>query len=277
MNGHSVWPRRLLVILCSAIFLFLMLPLVIVFPLSVSSASFLQFPPPGFSWKWFEAFFGSASWLRAAALSFQVGAATAVLTALLGVPVAFFITRARSRWLVTVVDKIVVTPMIIPPVVTAIAVYSLFSGWRWVGSWYALVLAHTILALPLMVIVVTSGLRQFDIGLEQAALGLGAGRLRAFFYVTLPLIRPSILTGVLFAFMTSFDDLIVALFLSGSNMTLPKKMFENIGYALDPTIAVVCVLQILLLVVIGGGWHVWMRRAGARGMARRMAIPGAMR
>ena len=275
MTATSGWGRSLLLAFCVLVFAFLMLPLVIVFPLSVSSASFLQFPPPGFSWKWFEAFFSSASWMRATMLSLQVAILTGLLSAALGVPVAFYLTRTRVTWAKVIVDKIVVLPMIVPSIVIAIAIYSLMSSLRWVGTWYGLVLAHTVLALPLMVIVVTSGLKQFDVALEQAAIGLGASRIRAFVHVTFPLIRPSILSGLLFAFMTSFDDLIVALFLSGSNVTLPKKMFENIGYALDPTIAAVCVLEITLLIVIGGLWYVLAYR-GSVSSSGRGGVPGVV-
>jgi putative spermidine/putrescine transport system permease protein len=274
MTAASGLGRLILVTFCVLVFAFLMLPLVIVFPLSVSSASFLQFPPPGFSWKWFEAFFSSASWMRSATLSLQVATLTALLSAFLGVPVAFYLTRARTPWIKAIVEKVMVVPMIVPSIVIAITIYSLMSGLRWVGTWYGLVLAHTVLALPLMVIVVTSGLKQFDVALEQAAIGLGANQIRAFIHVTFPLIRPSVLSGLLFAFMTSFDDLIVALFLSGSNTTLPKKMFENIGYALDPTIAAVCVLEISVLIVVGGLWYILAyRNSGSSGAG----MPGMVR
>lgn len=267
------WPRVLLVGFCSLVFTFLMLPLLIVFPLSVSASSLLQFPPPGLSWRWFDAFFASPSWRNAMLLSIEVGLATAILSTALGVPIAFFLARGRRRWLVWLVDKVSVTPMIVPSMVTAVSVYSLFSSWHLIGSATALVLGHTVLALPLMVIVVTAGLRQFDVTLEDAALGLGASQARAVFHVTLPLIRPSVLCGAFFAFMASFDDLVVALFLSGSNMTLPKKTFENIGYALDPTIAAVSALQIVFLLLVGALWYgVSQRMASRRGTAR--LIPG---
>lgn len=245
------------------VFAFLLLPLLVVFPLSLSSAEFLQFPPPGWSLRWFEAFLGSPSWIEATLRSIGIGLATATLASLLGIPAAFFLVRTPSRAFAAVFDKILVAPMIVPPVVIAVVAYGLFSRMQLIGSWWILTAAHTVLALPLVVVVVTAGLREFDRSLENAALGLGAGRIEAFFLIVFPIIRPSVVSGFFFAFMTSFDDLIVAIFLAGGNMTLPKKMFENISFALDPTIAAVCVLQILCLVVGGAIWRglLWRQRS----------------
>ena len=145
--------------------------------------------------------------------------------------------------------------MIIPSIVTAVVVYRLFASYRMIGTMPALVLGHTILALPFVVLVVSAALRTFDTTQEDAAMGLGAGRLRAVFYITLPQLRPSILSGAFFAFMASFDDLILALYLSGS------KPFENIRLAIDPTIAAVSVLQILFVLALGGAWYAFARGA----------------
>jgi putative spermidine/putrescine transport system permease protein len=152
---------------------------------------------------------------------------------------------------VALVDRLTLLPLVVPTIITAVAVYGLFAPLQMIGTWYGLVLAHTVLALPFVAVVVTAALRGFDLSLENAALGLGASRFRAILHVTLPQIRPSIFAGAFFAFMASFDDLVVALFLSGSNMTLPKKTFENIMFAIDPTIAAVSVLQIVFVVGVG--------------------------
>jgi len=253
------WLRGLLVGFCAIVFAFLMLPLAVVFPLSVSSATYLQFPPPGFSWRWFESYFGSPSWMQATLISIEVACMTAVLAVLLGVPLAFYLARGRAQWLTAAVDKVMVSPLIIPSIVTAIVAYSLFAPYQMIGTRSALVLGHTILALPFVVVVVTAALRGFDLTLEDAAMGLGAGRMRAILYVTLPVIRPSILSGAFFAFMASFDDLIIALYLSGSNMTLPRKTFENILFAIDPTIAAISVLQILFVVLLVAAWFAFAR------------------
>lgn len=257
MQSKSLLFRLALRLYCSIVFAFLMLPLVIVFPLSVSSANYLQFPPPGFSWRWFESYLGSPSWMRATALSIEVGCITSAFAVLLGVPLAFYLTRARWRVVSTVIDKLSISPLIIPSIVTAIVVYRLFASYRMIGTMPSLVLGHTVLALPFVVVIVSAALRTFDTTQEDAAMGLGAGRMRAVFYITLPQLRPSILSGTFFAFMASFDDLILALYLSGSNMTLPRKTFENVLFAIDPTIAAVSVLQILFVVVLAAAWHVF--------------------
>jgi putative spermidine/putrescine transport system permease protein len=261
MRSKSLLFRAALNLYCSIVFAFLMLPLVIVFPLSVSSATYLQFPPPGYSWRWFESYFGSLSWMQATVLSIEVGCITSAFAVLLGVPLAFYLTRARWRIVSSVVEKLCISPLIIPSIVTAIVVYRLFASYRLIGTMPALVLGHTILALPFVVVVVSAALRTFDATQEDAAMGLGAGRFRAVFFITLPQLRPSILAGAFFAFMASFDDLILALYLSGSNMTLPRKTFENIQFAIDPTIAAVSVLQILFVVALGGAWYVFARSA----------------
>jgi ABC-type spermidine/putrescine transport system permease subunit II len=111
------------------------------------------------------------------------------------------------------------------------------------------VLGHTVHAIPYVVIIMTAALRTFDIALENAAMGLGASRARAIWRVTLPQIRPALISAVFLAFISSFDELVIAMFLGGANMTLPKKMFDNIINAIDPTIAAVSVLQIVIVTI----------------------------
>ena len=241
--------RRALVIACTAIYIFLMLPLLVVFPISLSSAAYMQFPPPGLSWQWYERFLEDPQWVDATVRSLYVGVATAILALALGVPLAFSLVRGRfpGRWLV---DRIALAPLIVPTIILSIAVYGMFAKLKLIGEWYGLVIAHTVLALPFVVLVMSAGLRDFDRGLEQAAEGLGASRTRTLLKITLPLLRPSLVSAGLLAFISSFDELVVALFLAGPNMTLPKKMFDNILMEIDPTIAAVSVMQILLVSIV---------------------------
>ncbi|MBS0549980.1 MAG: ABC transporter permease [Proteobacteria bacterium] len=226
-----------------------MLPLLVVFPISLSSAAYMQFPPPGLSWQWYERYLDDPQWIDATIRSLYVGAATAILALALGVPLAFSLVRGRfpGRWLL---DRIALAPLIVPTIILSISVYGLFAKLKLIGEWYGLVIAHTVLALPFVVLVMAAGLRDFDRALEQAAEGLGASRLRTLFRVTLPLLRPNLVSAALLAFISSFDELVVALFLAGPNMTLPKKMFDNILMEIDPTIAAVSVMQILLVSVV---------------------------
>jgi putative spermidine/putrescine transport system permease protein len=241
--------RRTLVAACAVIYLFLMLPLLVVFPISLSSAPYMQFPPPGLSWQWYERYLDDPQWIDATVRSLYIGVATAVLALALGVPLAFSLVRGKfiGRGLL---DRIAMAPVIVPTIILSVSVYGLFAKLKLVGAWYGLVIAHTVLALPFVVLVMVAGLRDFDRGLEQAAEGLGASRWRTLWRITLPLLRPSLVSAALLAFITSFDEVVVALFLAGANMTLPKKMFDNILMEIDPTIAAVSVMQIILVTVV---------------------------
>jgi len=241
--------RRALIVACAVIYLFLMLPLLVVFPISLSSAAYMQFPPPGLSWQWYERYFDDPQWIDATVRSLYIGVATAILALALGVPLAFSLVRTKFIGRV-LVDRLALAPLIVPTIILSVSLYGLFARLKLIGEWYGLVVAHTVLALPFVVLVMSAGLRDFDRGLEQAAEGLGASRTRTLLRVTLPLLRPSLVSAGLLAFLSSFDELVVALFLAGPNMTLPKKMFDNILMEIDPTIAAVSVMQILLVSVV---------------------------
>jgi putative spermidine/putrescine transport system permease protein len=241
--------RRVLVLAGAAIYLFLMLPLLVVFPISLSSAPYMQFPPPGLSWQWYERFLDDPQWIEATWRSLYIGAATALLALALGVPLAFSLVRGTFRGR-TLLDRLALAPIIVPTIILSVAVYGLFAKLKLIGAWYGLVVAHTVLALPFVVLVMSAGLRDFDHRLEEAAEGLGASRWRTLSRITLPLLRPSLVSAGLLAFISSFDELVVALFLAGPNMTLPKKMFDNILMEIDPTIAAVSVMQILLVSLV---------------------------
>lgn len=243
--------RAALTVFTALVFTFLMLPLLVVFPISVSSAPYLQFPPPGFSWQWYERFLDDPLWIEAAIRSFKVALLCTALSMGLGVPLSFALVRSRMRGM-RVVDKLVAAPIIVPTIIISIAVYSLFAQLRLIGEWYGIAIAHTILALPFVVILVSAGLRTFDEAQEQAAMGLGASWGVAVWRITLPQLRPSLVSAAFLAFVSSFDELVIAMFLSGASMTLPKKMFDNILLEIDPTIAAVSVLQILLACICLG-------------------------
>ncbi|HTR88286.1 MAG TPA: ABC transporter permease, partial [Reyranella sp.] len=230
--------RRLLVVAAAIIYFFLMLPLLVVFPISLSSAQYMQFPPPGFSWQWYERYLDDPQWIDATVRSLYIGVSTAILALAVGVPLAFTLVRRRFRGRVFL-DRLALAPLIVPTIIVSVGIYGLFAKLKLIGEWYGLVLAHTVLALPFVVLVIVAGLRDFDRALEQAAEGLGASRVRTLLRVTLPLLRPSLVSAGLLAFISSFDELVVALFLAGPNMTLPKKMFDNILMEIDPTIAAV--------------------------------------
>jgi putative spermidine/putrescine transport system permease protein len=241
--------RKILIAVCAAIYLFLMLPLLVVFPISLSSAPYMQFPPPGFSWQWYERFLADPQWIDATIRSLQIGLATSVLALALGVPLSFSLVRGKfpGRQLL---DRLTMAPIVVPTIIFSVAIYGLFAKMKLIGEWYGLALAHTVLALPFVVLVMIAGLRDFDRALEQSAEGLGASRWQTLRRITLPILRPSLISAGLLAFISSFDEVVVALFLAGARMTLPKKMFDNILMEIDPTIAAVSVMQILLVAIV---------------------------
>ena len=244
----SAWTISLYVY-CALVFAFLMLPMVIVALLSFSSSPYLVFPPPGFSLRWYATYFGDPIWIDATLRSFKVGLATTAAATVLGTLLAFSLVRGRYPGK-AVVDQLSIAPLIVPTIVYSVAIYGLFAQLRMIGQWPAIALAHTIHTLPFVVLIVGAALRTFDIGQEQAAIGLGATRFQAVTRVTLPQIRPALISAAFLVFISSFDELVIAMFLGGSRMTLPKKMFDNIMNDIDPTIAAVSVLQIVLVVIV---------------------------
>ncbi|MEJ1975787.1 MAG: ABC transporter permease [Acetobacteraceae bacterium] len=231
--------------LSTLVLVFLVLPIVIVVPLSLSSGHYLSFPPPGLSVQWYASFFSSSSWTDAALMSIEVGVPVTILAVLLGTPAAIGLQRGRfPGW--QIVNGLVLSPLIVPGIVVAIGAYFVYAQYGLVGNPIALILGHTCIAVPFVVINVTSALEAVDPRLEKAALSLGAAPWPTFRQVTLPLIAPGVMAGAVFAFITSFDELLISLFLSGTGaVTLPRRMFDEIRYDIDPTIAAVSSLLIL--------------------------------
>jgi putative spermidine/putrescine transport system permease protein len=245
------------------ILLFLALPIVVVMVVSFSSASYLTFPPPTFGLRWYTAYFTSDDWLRSTWLSLWVAACVVVLATLLGTLAAVGVGRLPGA-LRVLASALIMSPLIVPVIVAAIGIYYAFARYGLVGTPVGLILAHTCLAVPFVFISVSASLAGIDPRLEQAALGLGATPSGSFFQITLPLIRPGVLAGALFAFVTSFDELVVALFLSGSGaVTLPRRMWDDVLYQIEPTIAAVSTLTIVLTVVLMGCAHLLRKRAPA--------------
>jgi putative spermidine/putrescine transport system permease protein len=245
----------------TAVLLFMALPILIIVVLSFSSASYLTFPPPAFGVRWYRAYFGSAEWLAATGLSLSIAASVVVLATVLGTLAALGLAQLPPL-LRTIAAALILSPLIVPVIVVAIGIYYAYSRYGLVGTPIGLVLAHTCLAVPFVVTSVSASLAGFDRRLEQAALSLGATPWGTFRQVTLPLIRPGVLTGALFAFITSFDELVVALFLSGSGaVTLPRRMWDDLRFAIDPTIAAVSTLTIVLTASLLAAVHLARQRA----------------
>jgi putative spermidine/putrescine transport system permease protein len=193
--------------------------------------------------QWYERYFGSREWMSATVRSFEVALLTTAAATAVGTAAAMALRRPfRGRSLARL---IILAPMVVPVIIVAIAIYGLYAKLRMVGTLHGLVLAHTVLALPFVVVVVSATLSGFDSTLELAAQNLGANRWQTFRFVTLPLIRPGIVSAALLAFVTSFDEVVVAIFVSGTQAaTLPKQMWDGIRTEIDPTVAAVSTLLI---------------------------------
>jgi len=259
--------RLALSLFCLLVGVFMLLPTLIVVPVSFTAVRSMRFPPTEWSTKWYEKFFTDDAWRLAAVSSLRIGLLVTVLATILGTMAAVALARSRARW-VLAARGFLLAPMIVPGVVVAIGIYYLFLRWRLTETTFGFVLAHTMLAIPIVVITVSASLRTFDHQLVRAASSLGAGPLTSFRQVVLPLILPGVLSGALFAFLTSFDESIVALFLSGPGIrTLPIQIYLSVTSALDPTIAaastLLLVLTTSLLVLIGIVGH-FRRRTGSR-------------
>lgn len=237
---------RWLVAVATVVLFYLTFPIIVIIPVSFSSATYLTFPPPGFSLQWYEAFFGSADWRGAAWLSIWIGVTVTLLACLLGTPAAFGLVRGKFPGK-RLLNGFILSPIIVPGIIVAVGIYFVYARLGLIGHPIGLVLAHTCLAVPFVAINVSASLYGFDERLEQAALSLGATPWRCFWQVTFPLIRPGVMAGAVFAFITSFDELLVALFVSGTTaMTLPRLMWQEIREDIDPTIAAASTLLIVL-------------------------------
>jgi putative spermidine/putrescine transport system permease protein len=217
--------------------LYLVLPTLFVIPMSISEATTFIFPPKGFTWRLYQNFFTNERWIGSLGKSFLVGAIAAALATAVGTAAALGLNQLHGR-LARLVRILLMVPIVTPSIVTATAIYIAFLQWRLVGSLTGYVLAHAAIATPFVVVSVTSALGTFDPRLLRAASSLGASPFRAFLTVTMPLIGRGVLTGAILAFVTSFDEVVIAVFIRSPNFqTLPVQMYNSVTVEIDPTVA----------------------------------------
>jgi putative spermidine/putrescine transport system permease protein len=229
---------------------FLLAPIAIVVPISFSPGEFLEFPPSEFSLRWYETFFTSTEWMSATLVSLKVAVLTVLVATPLGTAAAYGLHGSGSP-LARAVGPLLIVPLVIPVIIIAIGVFYLYARLSMINTLTGLVLAHSVLALPFVFVLVSAGLQRFDMTQELVARSLGASRLKAFLTVTLPQIRPSVISAALFAFITSFDEVVVALFVSrGPSSTLTRKMFTSLRDQVSPTIAAISTLLIAVTVIL---------------------------
>ncbi|MGO4741385.1 ABC transporter permease subunit [Bosea sp. 2KB_26] len=229
---------------------FLAAPTLVVIPIAFTSASFLDFPPAGYSLRWFEVYFQSPLWMTATLNSFVIGFVSALLATLLGGLAALGLAKSDTRWK-GVIFALMLSPMIVPRIVFGVGLMYLFARIGLIGTRTGLVIGHVVLALPFTFVTIAAVLKNHDWRLDHAASTLGANRLRVLSRVTVPLTKGALIAAFLFAFITSFDELTLAIFVSGGVMTtLPKQMWDDMFLQLNPTIAAASVVVFLLALTL---------------------------
>lgn len=247
MDSHVTHRQRLwLYILTGLTIVFLVLPSFIVVPMSLSGANSLVFPPKTWSLRWYEAYFFSPQWQTATLVSLKIAVLTTLLATPIGTAAAYGLHVGRF-FFGTLVYGALIASLMVPVILLAIGAFFLFAQLNMVNTTPALVLCDTLLAVPFVLVTVSAGLKGYDMNQEQVARSLGAPRFKAFLTVTLPQIKGSVLAGAFFAFIIAFDEVVIAMLLSGGeNATLTNLMFTSLRNEIDPTIAAISSLMIIL-------------------------------
>ena len=265
MESHITHSQRWwLYALSAATIAFLVLPSLIVIPMSFSGSNSLAFPPPSWSLRWYQAYFASSQWLTATWTSVIVAGFTAAISTPIGTAAAYGL-HAGSFSLKKPVYGMLIASLTVPVILIAIGAYFAFAQVGLVNTKLALVLSDSLLAVPFVLVTVSAGLKGYDMNQEQAARSLGASRFAAFMTVTLPQIRSSVIAGAFFAFIVAFDEVVIASFLSGGEgATLTNLMFASLRNEIDPTIAAISTMLIAITTIPPFvGYLVMMRRTKA--------------
>ena len=241
-----------LAIIVSLILVFLILPTLIVVPMSLGNASYIEFPPKNLTFRWYLIYLTDPEWLAATWFSLRIALATMVSATIVGTMAAIALVRGNLPG-AQILHALSLSPLVVPHIVIAVALYLVFAPIGLTGNFAGFLLADTMLAVPYVVITASAALRNFDTSIELAALNCGASRLRAFFAVVLPDIAPGVAAGAVFAFLASFDEATIAFFISGiEGKTITRKLFEDIDFNLTPIIAAVSTVMVLLSLVLMG-------------------------
>jgi mannopine transport system permease protein len=229
--------KIILAFFAGLIFVYLVVPTLMTIPMSISDTKFLVFPPRGFTLNWYHAFLTSEDWTTPALFSIRL----AVLSTLFSLIIGFMVSLALVRGVLPgkkVLEVFFISPMMVPVIITSVAVYGLYAKFRLIGTITGMVIGHTTLCVPFVILVITANLYRFDISLEMAARNLGASAMKTFMHITIPLIKPGIIAAGIFCFISSFDELVLSMFLIGTKRsTLPIKLFSQIQLRLDPVVA----------------------------------------
>jgi putative spermidine/putrescine transport system permease protein len=230
-------------VFCSLVLLFLILPVLIIVPMSFSSARFLTFPPPSLSLRWYQEYVGNAAWMQATRVTLTVAGFTVLIATPLGVAAAYAINGSSLR-IMRLVHLTLMLPLVVPIIIIAVGIFFVYARVGLIATMPGLVLANVMLGLPYVITSVVAGLQSFDATQEMVARSLGMNRFRSFLLVTLPQIKASVLTGAIFAFISALDETVVGLFISGGQyQPLTKRMFTSLRDEIDPSIAAISTLM----------------------------------
>ncbi|MFT5259253.1 MAG: putative spermidine/putrescine transport system permease protein [Saprospiraceae bacterium] len=262
----KVWHYTFLSI-CGLIFFFLIAPIVIIVPLSFNAVPFftftpemLSFDPAGYSTKWYQEFFTSLNWLGAVKNSFIIAIFATLISTTLGTIAALGLSRSDMPYK-SLVMAILISPMIVPLIISAAGMYFFYARFGLTGTYLGVILAHAALGTPFVVITVTATLSGFDHSLTRAAANMGATPVKTFFSIIVPLILPGVISGGLFAFITSFDEVIVVKFIgSYEQRTIPWQMFSGIREQISPTILAVATLLVGISIMLLASLEMLRRR-----------------
>lgn len=272
MMNLSMRSRLVLAVITVILLLFLFSPILIVFPSAFSGSDFLMWPPQDFSLRWFKTFFEQTKWVTATINSLKVAVIVTIASLLVGTMAAYGIIKIRGTRR-SLLYTLFIIPMVIPAIILALAYYFGFAEIGIKRSMFTVLVAHFIIATPYVVANVSAGLANFDWNTHRASQSLGASPVKAFWTIIIPSIQPSIIAGGLFAFITSFDEVVIAQFISGTNFkTLPMEMFAGIKNEIQPTIAAAAAMLVVLSIILQGGAQIISNRREARfnGKAKRL-------
>ncbi len=261
-RSDRVWSA-LRATICVLVAIYMIAPMIVVVVISFSSAAFLHFPPPGFSLQWYRRLLVTPEWTSSLLTSVEIVLPTGLLATVLGSAAAVGLARARFPG-AALIGALLMAPIVVPVIIIAAAIYTLFQTWNLNGTLQGLILAHTLLTVPYVMANVRGAMETVDPQLENAALTLGATPWRSFWRVTFPLILPGVLSGLLFAMVVSFDELIVSLFISTPEMRpVTVQMWSDVRGAVDPTISAIATVLFAVSFLLLLADSLFRRRGGS--------------
>lgn len=243
MSGRASLSRAWLGVVALAVLTFLVLPVLVVAPMSFSSAQSLEFPPPGFSLRWYANLLGNPIWVEAGKTSLLLAALSSTAALTCGTLAAYVLVRGAFPGR-RIVEANFMAPAIVPSIIVAVSLYIFFARVGLLGTFLGLLLGHTVLATPYVVLIMQAAIRGFDVRIEQVAATLGASQWQVLTRIVLPNLAPSAAAAWIFCFVLSFDEVVVTLFVSGAHVTIPKRMFAELMLQVNPTITAVATLLI---------------------------------